>query len=264
MSLYFICWCVGLVAPDMASWPSGHCSLRQRQMWWTLLPQSWGDRIIARSVLNLTNATKRGITRHPKTVPMIAVRAYVGQVQLQFHLFFKVHTTGRWVVIFTAWMIYPHVRNLHLPLNLKLCRPQIWSGHFCRRDNSLAFGRNWKPYGPFDTIVTISAKLSHHQDLLVLSTLPEPDFLCSEQELHQHLITVINCLPPESSKFLYIQRNCCILFIPGFSFILHNSSGVIVSPVTNPPALRALSWLQCLAICVFCDRQQNIFPWCTS
>jgi hypothetical protein len=81
MSLYFICWCVGLVAPDMASWPSGHCSLRQRQMWWTVLPQSWGDWIIARSVLNLIYAMKR----QPKTVPVIAVRAYVGQVQLQFH-----------------------------------------------------------------------------------------------------------------------------------------------------------------------------------
>jgi hypothetical protein len=255
-----------LVAPDVASWPSGHCSLKQRQMWWTVLLQSWADRIIARSVLNLTCAMKCGITWQPKTVPMIAVRAYIGRVQLQCHLFFKVHTRGRWVVSFTACMFYPHEMNPHLPLNWRLCRPHIWSGHFWRRDNSLAFGRNWRPYCPFHTIVTISAKLSHHQGLLVLSTLPEPDFLWSEQKLHQDILTVIHCLPPKSSKSLYIQRNCCILFILWFSCISRKSSGGIKAPVTNPPALRAILWLHCLVICVFSERQQNIhvFPLCTS
>ena len=173
-------------------------------MWRTVLPQSWGDRIIARSVLNLTCAMKHGITWQPKTVPPIAVRVYVGQAQLQFHLFFKVHTTWRWVVNCTAWIFYPNERNLQLPLNWRLFRPHIWSGHFCSRDNSLAFGRNWRRYHPFRTIVTVSAKLSHHQDLLLLSTFPEPDFLWSEQKLQQDLITVIHCLSPDSSKSLYI------------------------------------------------------------
>lgn len=188
----------------------------------------------------------------------------MGRLQLQIHLFFEVHTRGRWVVSFTAWMFYPHEKNLHLPLNWRLCRPQIWSAHFWRRDNSLAFGRNWRPYRPFYNVVTVSANLSHCKDFLALSTLPEPHFLWSEQQSHQDLITVIHCLPPKGSIYLHIQRECCILFIPWFSCISQKSSGGIKAPVTNPSALIVLSWLQCLAVCVFSAGQQNLFPWCTS
>jgi len=179
-----------------------------KDMWWTVLPQSWGDRIIARSVSNVPCAMKRGITWQCKIIPMIAVWPCVGRVQLQIHLFFKVHTRGRWVVSFTAWMFYPHERNFHLPLDWNLCRPHIWSAHFWRRDNYLAFGRNWRPYHPFYSVVTISAKLSHRKNLLVLSTLPEPHFLWSEKQSHQDLITVIHCLSPHSSISLHIQRDC--------------------------------------------------------
>lgn len=264
MSLFFICCCVVLVASDMVSWPADHCSLKERQMWLTVLPQSWGDRIIASSASNVTCAMKHGITWQCKIVHMMTVRPYVGRVQLQIHLFFKVHTSGRWAVSFTAWMFYPHERNLHLPLNWSLCRPHIWSAHFRRRDNSRAFGRNWRPCRPLYSIVTISAKLSSRKDLLIWSTLPEPHFLWLEQQLHQDLITVIHCLPPKSSISLHIQRNCCILFIPWFSRISQKSSGGIKAPVTNPPAFSALSWLWCLAFCVFSAGQQNLFPWGTS
>ena len=140
-----MCGSCGYWYGQLIIWP-----LWQRQMWWTVLPQSWGDRVIiiiyiyifnckwavARwqwSELNLTCAMKCGITWQPQTVPVIAVWPYIGQVKLQCHLFCKIHPRGRWMFSFTAWMFYPHERNLYLSLNWRPCRLHSWSVHLWRR-----------------------------------------------------------------------------------------------------------------------------------